>query len=85
MSHRLSFWLVNILKTLIRFELTENCFVLQNCYTLYYTMLKPKKGAIQKLRNTQRGEGVDDFFTYRFVNFEGRGGILWDSYVTAGA
>ena len=33
-------------------------------------------GAVQKLRNAQRGEGVDDFVTYRYVNFEGEGGIL---------
>ena len=33
-------------------------------------------GAIQKLRNGQRGEGVDDFVTYRYVNFEGEGGYL---------
>ena len=39
--------------------------------------------AVQKLRNAQRGEGVDDFVTYRYVNFEGGGGILWNSYVTA--
>ena len=40
-------------------------------------------GAIQKLLNGQRGEGVDDFVTYRYVYFEGEGGILWNSYVTA--
>ena len=33
-------------------------------------------GTIQKLRNDQRGEGVDDFVTYRYVYFEGEGGIL---------
>ena len=32
-------------------------------------------GAIQKLRNGQRGEGVDDFVTYCYVYFEGGGGI----------
>ena len=42
-----------------------------------------KLGAVQKLRNVQRGEGVDDFVTYRHVYFEGEGGILWNSYVTA--
>ena len=41
------------------------------------------KGAIQKLRNSQRGEGVDDFVTYRYVYFEEEGGILQHSYVMA--
>ena len=35
-----------------------------------------KKEAIQKLRNDQRGEGVDDFVTYRYIYFEGEEGIL---------
>ena len=40
-------------------------------------------GAVQKLRNGQRVEGVDDFVTYRYVYFwGGEGGILWNSYVT---
>ena len=30
-------------------------------------------GAIQKLRNGQRGEGVHDFVTNRYVYFEGEG------------
>ena len=30
-------------------------------------------GAIQKLRNGQRGEGVHDFVTNRYVYFEGGG------------
>ena len=30
-------------------------------------------GAVQKLRNSPRGEGVDDFFTYRYVYLRGRG------------
>ena len=33
-------------------------------------------GAVKKLRNGQRGEGVDDFVTYRYVYLRGRGGIL---------
>ena len=33
-------------------------------------------GAVQKLRNVKRGEGVDDFVTYRYVNFEGGGGYF---------
>ena len=28
-------------------------------------------GAVQKLRNDQRGEGVDDFVTYSHAYFEG--------------
>ena len=40
-----------------------------------------KYGVVQKLRNSQRGEGVADFVTYRYVYFEG--GILWHSYVMA--
>ena len=28
-------------------------------------------GAVQKLRNGQRGEGVDDFVTYRYAYFRG--------------
>ena len=28
---------------------------------------------VQKLRNGQRGEGFDDFFTYRYVYLRGRG------------
>ena len=41
-------------------------------------------GAIQKLRNVQRGEGVDDFVTYSYVYFEGEGRVICDnSYVTA--
>ena len=39
-------------------------------------------GAIQKLRNGQKGEGVDDFVTYRYVYFEEEG-ILPNSCVTA--
>ena len=35
----------------------------------------PSLGTIQKLRNAQRGEGVDDFVTYRYVYFEGEGVI----------
>ena len=31
------------------------------------------KGAIQKLRNSQRGEGVKDIVTYRYIYFEGKG------------
>ena len=34
-------------------------------------------GAIQKLRNGQKGEGVDDFVTYRYVYFEGEG-VFYD-------
>ena len=30
-------------------------------------------GTVQKLRNGQRGEGVDDFVTYRYVYLRGRG------------
>ena len=30
-----------------------------------------QKGAVQKLCNGQRGEGVDDFVTYRYVYFWG--------------
>ena len=41
------------------------------------------KGAIQKLRNIQRGEVVNNFVTYRYVYFEGEGGILQINYVTA--
>ena len=39
----------------------------------YAHMIKHKIAlrAIQKLRNAQRGEGVDDFVTYRYVNLEG--------------
>ena len=33
-------------------------------------------GAIQKLRNGQKGEEVDDFVTYRYVYFEEERGIL---------
>ena len=33
-------------------------------------------GAVQKLRNVQRGEGVDDFVTYCYVYFEGEGGVF---------
>ena len=41
-------------------------------------------GAIQKLRNGQRGEEVDDFVRYRYVYFEGeRRVILRKCYVTA--
>ena len=32
-----------------------------------------KLGAVQKLRNSQRGEGVNDFVTYRSIYFEGEG------------
>ena len=39
-------------------------------------------GAIQKLCNGKRRERVDDFVTYRYLYFEGGGGILWNSYVT---
>ena len=39
-------------------------------------------GAVQKLRNGQRGEGVTDIVTYRYVYFWGEGGILWNSYAT---
>ena len=39
-------------------------------------------GTVQKLRNDQRGEGVNDFVTYRYVHFEGEGDILWNSCVT---
>ena len=41
-----------------------------------------KNGAVQKLRNGQRGEGNDDFVTYRYVYLWGEGGILWNNYVT---
>ena len=33
-------------------------------------------GAVQKSRNGQRGEGVDDFVTYCYVYFEGAGGYF---------
>ena len=36
-------------------------------------MDRARFGAIQKLRNGQRGEGVDDFVIYRYVYFEGKG------------
>ena len=35
-------------------------------------------GAIQKLRNVQRGEGFDDFVTYHYEYFEGEGGVIYD-------
>ena len=35
-----------------------------------------KLGAIQKLRNGQSGERVDDFVAYRYVYFEEDWGIL---------
>ena len=41
-----------------------------------------KLGAIQKLRNGQKEEGVNDFVTYRYVYFEGKGDILRNNYVT---
>ena len=34
------------------------------------------QGPIQKLRNCQCGEGVDDFVTYRYVLYEGEGGYF---------
>ena len=34
-------------------------------------------GAVQKLRNGQRGEGVDDFVTYCYVYFEVEG-VIYD-------
>ena len=42
-----------------------------------------KLGPIQKLRNKWRGEGVNDFITYRYVYFEREGGILRNNYVTS--
>ena len=39
------------------------------------TELQTMIGAVQKLRNGQRGEGVDDFVTYRYVYVEGEGVI----------
>ena len=38
--------------------------------------LQAHLGAVQKLRNGQRGERVNDFVTYRYAYFEGEGGIL---------
>ena len=32
--------------------------------------------AVKKLRNGHRGEGFDDFVTFRYVYFEGGGGIV---------
>ena len=51
----------------------SNFFVLG---TPYSAKANFTKGAVQKLLNAQRGEGVDDFVTYRYVNFEGQGGLL---------
>ena len=31
----------------------------------------------------EEGKGVDDFVIYRYINFEGDGGILSSRYVTA--
>ena len=53
--------------------------LVENCLFNHFKFL----GAVQTLRNVQRGEGVTDFVTYRYVYFEGGGGILWHSYVTA--
>ena len=37
-------------------------------------LLLPILGAIQKIHNCRRGEGVDDFIIYRYVYLEGEGG-----------
>ena len=39
---------------------------------LHYLFPQFHYGAIQKFRNVQKGEGVDDFVTYRYNNFKGR-------------
>ena len=39
------------------------------------TTIPVKQGTIQILRNVQRGEGIDVFIIYRYVNLEGEGVI----------
>ena len=39
-------------------------------------MLHMSYGTVQKLRNSQRGKGVDNFIIYRHIHFKRGGGIL---------
>ena len=48
-------------------------------YATFMNDMEPSKNYVV----VRRSEGVNDFVTYCYVNFEGEGGILWDSYVTA--
>ena len=53
-----------------------------NCYrALIYIqkLMGPSKNYV----TAKGGEWVDDFVTYRYVYFEGEGGILRNNYVTA--
>ena len=54
--------------------------ILENCTTatlIYSTNSnKPLQGAIKKLRDGLRGEGINDFVTYCYIYFEGEGGYF---------
>ena len=54
---------------LIRWRASVACIV--RSVVALFTFPQKIFWAVQKLLNGQRGEGVNDFFTYPYVNFEG--------------
>ena len=58
------------LKTKFSFICISNLIRLITMFVCYVDLTI---GAVQKLRNGQRGEGVDDFVTYCYIYLRGRG------------